>query len=519
MTMKRAGVVAVLVASIAFLFRDVIAKLVLDWWNDDNYSHGLLVVPLAGYVWWRSRARLASLPVKPSMIGLLLVVGSILTLVAGVIGAELFLTRVALLGTVAGTVLFLRGTQYLKALGFAFLLLALAIPIPAIIFNQITFPLQLLASRFGEFAISACQIPVLREGNVITLASTSLEVVDACSGIRSLMSLLTLALVWGYLTESALWLRWVLALSSVPIAIFANGIRVAGTGVAAHFVGAAAAEGFLHTFSGWMVFVVAGVLLLAVERLAKWLGPAAPAAAASADPRMGPTASISLQAQQGAGFITRALVVSACLLAGAGALGAATRTEAIPLHQRLVTLPQTIGAWEGTGDQTLDRNVLGQLRVDDYLNRGYRAPGRPGISLYVGYYESQRQGQTMHSPLNCMPGAGWEPVYRGRIAIPAVDNGTASQTAEINQLVVQKGLDRLLVLYWYQAHGRIIASEYWGKIYTVVDAIRLNRSDAALVRVIVPISPQDTTDGQAATATGLEFVSELLPVLTKHLGG
>jgi exosortase D (VPLPA-CTERM-specific) len=517
MNRTRATVIALLGTCFAFLFRDVVAKLVRDWGADENYSHGFLVVPLAGYVVWRHRAVLTSLSTRPSMTGLLMVVVSLLTLVAGMLGAELFLTRVALLGALAGTILFVWSREHLKALRFPLLLLALAIPIPAIIFNQITFPLQLLASRFGELAISACQIPVLREGNVITLATTSLEVAEACSGIRSLVSLLTLAVIGGYLTESPMWIRWLLAASAVPIAIFANGIRVAGTGIAAHVFGPAAAEGFFHTFSGWLVFVVATLLLLIVHRVANWLGPASDAKPGAKD--------IHVQAApvspgQRDGLVPRSLVIAGCLLFTAAFLGAATSTEAIFLRRPLGTVPLAVGPWEGRDNPAFDAQVVATLGVDEYLNRSYGASGQPLIGLYVGYYRSQRQGQTMHSPLNCMPGSGWEPVQRDRVEVPgrAADT-TPPKPVVINRLIVQKGLDRYLVFYWYQAHGRIVASEYWGKIYTVVDAIRLNRSDGALVRVMVPITSEGAAAEDAAQRLGLEFVSTFLPILSKHLDG
>jgi len=517
---KNVATIVLVLCAFGFLFWDVLGKLVHDWGADENYSHGFLVVPLAGYIVWRRRIDLASLAIRPSMAGLVIVILSLLTLLTGIIGLDLFLPRFALLGTLAGTIVFIWGGRQLKALAFPFLLLALAIPLPAIVFNQITFPLQLLASRFGELAISACQIPVLREGNVITLATTSLEVAEACSGIRSLVSLLTLALIWGYMTESPTWLRWLLAASSVPIAIFANGIRVAGTGVAAHFVGAAAAEGFFHTFSGWLVFVVAGILLLLVHRLASWLGPAARIRPEGNSTHTERAEGVPAQPGERSAFIPRVLVVSGCLLITAVSLGTLTRTETIALRQPLGALPQSVGPWEGHDSLALDERTLAVLRVDEYVNRGYTAPGRPWISLYVGYYRSQRQGQGIHSPLNCMPGSGWEPVERGRLAVLAPPlSGTQPRSVEINRLIVQKGLDRQLVLYWYQAHGRIVASEYWGKIYTVVDAIRLNRSDGALVRVIVPIFSQGAGAEQVAERAALEFVSQILPVLSKHLDG
>jgi exosortase len=253
-------------ASFALVFGPILVRLAADWKNDDNYSHGFLIIPLALYVAWDRRARLFATPAKPAALGLALIVASLAVLVAGRLGAEMFLTRVALIGTLAGTALFIWGWGRLRVLTFPLALLLLMIPIPAIVFNQIAFPLQLWASRFGELALSAASIPVLREGNVIVLANASLEVAEACSGIRSLISLLTLGIVLGYFTEPRVTVRTALALSTIPVAIVANGTRVAATGIAAHYYGPAAAEGTLHTFSGWLVFVVSFVFLLGIQR-------------------------------------------------------------------------------------------------------------------------------------------------------------------------------------------------------------------------------------------------------------
>jgi EpsI family protein len=317
-----------------------------------------------------------------------------------------------------------------------------------------------------------------------------------------------------------MWLRWTLAVSSVPIAIFANGTRVAGTGIAAHFIGPAAAEGFFHTFSGWLVFVVAGVLLLLVYRLATWLGPAAPTRPDGNGARVARVDRALVQPEHRAPLNRRMLVTCGCLMITAAALGTLTRSEATAPRKPLSTLPLSVGQWQGVEGPALDEKTRAVLAVDEYISRRYKAPGQPWVSLYVGYYRSQRQGQTMHSPLNCLPGSGWEPVERGRVLVPAPAGGGAQPgSAEVNRLIIQKGLDRQLVLYWYQAHGRIVASEYWGKIYTVVDAVRLNRSDGSLVRVIVPISAQDASVEQAAERAALGFITEILPALSKHLGG
>jgi exosortase len=260
------AVIAALVTAIGLLYANVLFALVRQWSSDDNYSHGFLVIPLALYFAWERREALANAPVRPGWLGAAVIAGSLLVWAAGMLGAELFLTRVSLIGVLAGTIWFIWGFARLRVLAFPILFLLLMIPLPSIIFNQIAFPLQLVASQAGEAVISAAGIPVLREGNVLVLPARTLEVAEACSGIRSLVSLLMLAIVLGYFTERRRGARIAIVLASFPIAILANAARVAGTGLAAEWVSPAAADGFFHTFSGWLVFVVAFAGLLLVQR-------------------------------------------------------------------------------------------------------------------------------------------------------------------------------------------------------------------------------------------------------------
>jgi exosortase len=264
---KKLAAFGLITAGIVVVYWQVFQRLVDAWIVDGNYSHGFLIIPIAAYFVWERRTRLQGTPVRSNWFGLVVFAGGILVLLAGLLGSELFLSRVSLVITLTGIVLFLFGWARLRILAFPLAFLLLMIPLPAIIFNQIAFPLQLFASRVGEFAISSANIPVLREGNVLVLANTSLEVAEACSGIRSLVSLITLGIVYGYFTDSRMWVRIAIVLSTIPVAIVANGARVAGTGIAAHWFGAAAAEGFLHEFAGWAVFVVAFVMLLGIQRV------------------------------------------------------------------------------------------------------------------------------------------------------------------------------------------------------------------------------------------------------------
>jgi exosortase len=258
--------IAALTAVTAWVYAPVMSSLVRQWASDDNYSHGFFVLPLALYFAWERREALHEAVVRPSLLGLVVIAGSLLLLVAGVLGAELFLTRVSLIGLMAGTVLFVWGMSHFRVLAFPIAFLLLMVPLPAIIFNQIAFPLQLLASNVGETVIAAAGVPVLREGNVLQLPGRTLEVAEACSGIRSLVSLTMLGIVLGYFTERRTPERIVLAVAALPIAIVANAARVAGTGLASEWISPAAADGFFHSFSGWLMFVVAFGCLLLVQQ-------------------------------------------------------------------------------------------------------------------------------------------------------------------------------------------------------------------------------------------------------------
>ncbi len=268
---KNAAAILLVVGCFLLLYYRVLAELIQDWLRDDNYSHGFLIIPLALYFVWERRRSFAGVDSRPSSTALILILPAIL---ATVLNMHSFVNRIAMLICLAGGLAFIYGWPRMKIIAFPIAFLLLMIPIPAVIFNPIAFPLQLLSSRFGEWVLAACQVPVLREGNVIQLANTSLEVAEACSGIRSLISLLTLGIVYGYFCESRIWVRFVLALSAIPVAIAANAFRVAGTGLAAHYYGADAAEGFFHSFSGWLVFLVAFAMLFALLRILVYFKPA-----------------------------------------------------------------------------------------------------------------------------------------------------------------------------------------------------------------------------------------------------
>ena len=283
---KRSWRAIALVSVVLFTYATVLVKLSRDWWSDENYSHGLLVPFIIGYILWLQRGKFAAERARPSvLLGATAVAVALLALWSGVAGAELYTQRMSLVLLAAGIVIYFGGLSLLRLVLVPLVLLILAIPIPAIVFNQIAFPLQLFASRVAVWSMTLLGIPVLRQGNVIELKplksfdTKKLEVVEACSGIRSMMTLMTLAVVFAYFTYPrsddssgpsgrmrtyGIVRTSIIVLSAVPIAILTNAARVSGTGILSHYYGTGIADGFFHTFSGWAIYVVAFLMLFGI---------------------------------------------------------------------------------------------------------------------------------------------------------------------------------------------------------------------------------------------------------------
>jgi EpsI family protein len=212
----------------------------------------------------------------------------------------------------------------------------------------------------------------------------------------------------------------------------------------------------------------------------------------------------------------RILILIFCFGAASAYIAKASQMEPTLAREPFSHLPMQIGNWKGQ-DVGLDERVLNVLGVDDYVSRVYAANSM-SIGLYAGFYKSQRQGATIHSPLNCLPGAGWNPVDRTRVNISVPTEGSAvNSPILVNRILIEKGTDRQIAFYWYQAHGRVVASEYWGKIYTVLDAMRMNRTDGAMVRVIVPVAGTSPAAEQTAQKAGIDFVQSVFPLLSRYL--
>ncbi len=498
---------------VVWLYHSILYNLALQWKKDPNFQHGWFVPAFSLYVLWGNRERLASIRPAPSWTGLPLVVFGLLLLSMGVLGIELYTERSSLLFLLAGLILLLRGWEFFRAVFFPLAFLILMIPLPNLIHQEFTFPLQLLATKLSAETLSVF-FPVFREGNVIKTPHVpdGLNVAEACSGIRSLLSLLTLSIIYGYLMEKRNRVRVALVCAAIPIAVLANAFRVCVTGLVAEYWNPDMAKGKPHEFTGWLIFVFSLALLFGLHSLINRVWPSPSAVDSSIQPsssrtevRKRPVATTPWPA----GFLIAALLMTATGVF----LWAQSRSEVILVRQPLSSLPKEIGGWNGVDSEPLDDSTLDILGHPEYVLRDYQNPSRPEswVDLFVAYYASQKTGETPHTPAHCLPGAGWTLTQHRVISLRNSDGSSFPA----NRYVIVQGKSRALMVYWFEAQGREVASEYKLKYYLVADSMRLHRSDGALIRLLTPMYTGESAD--AAQARVMQLGNPLLAQLGNYI--
>jgi exosortase D (VPLPA-CTERM-specific) len=509
---------ATVVAAVIFVYFSVLTKLGRDWWLDENYSHGLLIPFVIGFIIWSQRQRLLEAATEGSVrLGSAAISIALLLFAGGTFGAELFTQRISLVLMIAGLVAYFFGERVLAILAVPFTLFFLAIPIPQIVFNRIAFPLQIWASKMAVWGIRLFDVPAVRNGNVIDIlpkGSTmpiSLEVVEACSGIRSLSTLITLALVLAFITRNReaplrfagfsapdLWRTILLMAATIPLAVLTNAGRVMATGVGTYLYGKPATEGSIHEASGFVVYVVATALLMLANQLLKKVF--------RADYLEKPVAGASRIA---AGRLLSVIPpVAAILIGGAAIIWFEAYGETTVPRAALADLPRTLGDWKQKGSEIrFDNGVESVLGATDYTLREYSGPDGRVANIYVGYYATQRTGATYHSPQNCLPGAGWVMHDLQNVNITTSDG----RSFKANQYVIDNGVYREVMIYWYQGRGRREASEYTDKVNTVWDGITLRRTDGAMVRVMTDVGSDVSAASNAAAELAARLEEQLTP--------
>lgn len=489
---RAAPKVPVIAALLAFLliqglvYFDAIQVLIRRWLNEDEYGHGPLLVVLAVYFFAQNLDRINALQVDKRHLGLLLIVASSALFLAGEISALLLLIHYALVGTIGGILICLYGIRVIRLVYPSIILLLFAIPLPYFLQTELTISLQLISSYIGVAIIKALSIPAYLEGNVIDLGILKLQVVEACAGLRYMFSLLSFGFICAYIYRAELWKRIFILLSAVPITILMNSARIAVVGILVHHSGIQAAEGFSHQFQGIAIFLVCIAILLLEMWLLTKIGPV----------RKSLLSTIAAESvEQSATANPRPLHIRLYLLSVAVIvcffvlkIALANRTEAIPERKNFVHFPTVIEQWAGHSIPIQKAN-LDTLKLSDYLSVDYREPETSiPVNFYVAYYESQRKEASPHSPRVCIPGDGWEiaDISRRELALTATETVIA-----YNRAIIKKGDSTQLVYYWFQQRGRFIANEYLMKWYLFYDAVTINRSDGALVRLVTPVLPNE----------------------------
>jgi exosortase D (VPLPA-CTERM-specific) len=499
---------AVLVALLGF--GTGLSEVVARWVRQDEYSHGFLIPLISAWLVWSRRDVLAANIGRPVWLGPTLVALSILMQIVGELSALFILSQVGFVVALLGIVLSFGGYSLLRITFAPILFLLFAIPLPYFIESVLTWRLQLISSGLGVAVIRLFQIPVYLEGNIIDLGYYKLQVVEACSGLRYLYPLLSLGFLAAYFFHAPFWQRAIVFLSAVPITILMNSLRIGLVGVLVNHWGTQAAEGLLHFFEGWTIFIASAGLLLGEMVLLARLESGKSFFEAFALPVVKVPRSFVPSNPSRA-----ALMASICLLCG-GAVATFTlsnRQEIIPERQRFVGFPGGLGHWQGR-PSLLEPQVEHALGLEDYILTDYRSPSAGSVNLYVAYYASQRTGQSPHSPIVCMPGGGWQITRFERTTFTSDANQLAFP---INRALIEQNSTKQLVYYWFVQRGRIIANEYVSKWFLFADAILENRSDGALVRVTTPVYPGEIE--QNADNRLRAFIQELQPRLAGYIPG
>ena len=490
-------------------FARVLSQLVGVWESTPEYSHCMLIPLISVFLIFRERAALARIPFGGSWLGI-----AVLLAGAGLWGiAELstiwVLEQYAFLVVIYGLTLALVGPEVFRRLWMAMLILVFTIPLPMFFWNSLSLHLELMSSALGVDVIRIFNIPVYLDGNVIDLGVYQLQVAEACSGLRYLFPLMTLAFIVAYFFRAPLWQRVALFAASAPIAVLMNSLRIGLIGVSVAYWGRKMAEGVLHYFEGWVVFMISTALLLALAAALVRISPhpmrLRDAMLLDAGPPAPPSRARKARALPVPFLVATALITVAAMLA----TQLHQRTEIQPPRAAFVDFPMQLGTWEGRRS-AMGAIYLNQLKLSDYLYATYLRPADLPVNVWVAYYDSQRKGDSTHSPASCLPGGGWQFQSFGQysVAVPGA-------RLRVNRAVIAHGDERELMYYWFPQRGRDITSDYLLKWYLLWDAIARDRTDGALVRLIVPLPP-----GTSPAAGDLQlqaFARAFVPDLSRYV--
>lgn len=490
-------------------------RLMVEWWsNREEYSHGFLIPLITAYLIWQRSDRLREMPFTGSWAGVGLAVFGLFLYLLGELSTIYTVIQYGFVFFVAGVAWAFMGTAAFRIIAVPLLLLFFMVPFPNFIYNNLSSQLQLLSSEIGVAVIRLFGISVFLEGNVIDLGTYKLQVVEACNGLRYLFPLMTLGVIVAYFYHAALWKRLFIFVSTIPITILMNSFRIGVIGVMVEYWGQSMAEGFLHDFEGWVIFMACfGILFLEMWLLMRLTGDRRPLNVAFG---IDPPEPAAKDAERRARPIPAAGAAVAVLTALAlwPALSLPNRAEQAPPRDPFATMPLEVDQWSGRST-TMEQIYLDALKLNDYALVNYANGEGTVVNFYAAWYDSQKKGQSAHSPKSCLPGGGWVIESLNTRELEGVT--VEGEPLRVNRVVIAQGDSRQLVYYWFQQRGRVVTNEYLVKWFVFWDALTKNRTDGALVRLIASPRPGQNLEELDRVLT--DFAGDISNVLPEHIPG
>jgi exosortase D (VPLPA-CTERM-specific) len=507
------GLFALSVALLIVIFRQGLA-LMVAWWETPEYSHGYMIPLVAAFLLWQRINQLPESTVRGSWWGVGLLVAGLAAFFLGELSAIYTVVQYGFLISLCGLTLAFFGRRGMLLLWVVFAYLIFMIPLPNFLYFNLSSQLQLISSEIGVAVIRLFGISVYLEGNVIDLGPMQLQVAEACSGMRYLFPLMSFGFLIAYLYRGPLWQRALIFLTTVPITIFMNSFRIGVIGVTVDRWGKSMAEGFLHDFEGWVVFMGCLAILFLEITVFHFMSRDGKRALDRLNLDTPPLniklADFPLSASRQRPFIVGLVLLA---LLSPALLSINERPENIPVRESFDRFPLQHNNWSGQGNK-LDAAVLETLKLTDYIQANYTRPNDPmPVNFYVAWYGSQKKGASIHSPRSCIPGGGWriESLEQRDLVNVKHVNG---KPLRVNRALIQKGDTSQIVYYWFEGRGRDVTNEYLAKWYIFWDSLTRGRSDGALVRLVTYVP--DSSKIAAADQKLEEFASEFYPLLPAY---
>ncbi len=481
-------------------------------WSSEVYGHGYFIPVITVLLIAQKRRELSALELRGAWAGTVVALAGLTFAALGELATLFVIIQYGFLATLFGIVLSFVGWRGIRHIWLPLVYLAFMIPLPQFLYGNLSAEMQLVSSSFGVWFIRLAGIPVFLSGNIIDLGEYKLQVVEACSGLRYLFPLMSFAFLIAYLYKGPFWHKALLFLSTVPITIVMNSLRIAMIGIAFETGGVDTAEGALHFIQGWTIFMACVAILFAETWLLMRIsGDGTPLYRAFRLDLPKPVADPAMTLRHGLPRPFLGCVGLVLLALATSILMAQRATASLPARDSLVAFPMRVGDWKGR-QFGLEKKILDVLDVDDYIIANYMRPGDPvHVNFYVAYYASQKAGSAAHSPRSCIPGGGWRIT---ELSERAIDNSGGSPLV-VNRVVIKKGNLTQLVYYWFEGQGRVLTNEYLIKWFLLWDGVTRNRTDGSLVRLVTRVTEEATFE--QADRRLAEFVRAVYPQFPAYM--